>query len=50
MVGNESLTLVDKALKACNCGRAIRQMENYLAAWPEQHTAETNGAGNLHNK
>ena len=40
MVGNESLTLVDKALKAGNCGRAIRQMENYLAAWPEQHTAE----------
>ena len=37
---NESLKLVDEALQAGNTGRAIRQMENYLAAWPEQHTAE----------
>lgn len=37
---NESLKLVDNALQAGNAGRAIRQMENYLAAWPEQHTAE----------
>ena len=37
---NESLKLVDEALQAGNVGRAIRQMENYLAAWPEQHTAE----------
>ena len=37
---NESLKLVDEALRAGNAGRAIRQMENYLAAWPEQHTAE----------
>ena len=32
--------MVDKALLAGNVGKAIRQMENYLAAWPEQQTAE----------
>ena len=37
---NEALKLVDKALLAGNVGKAIRQMENYLAAWPEQQTAE----------
>lgn len=37
---NESLKLIDEALQAGNTGRAIRQMENYLAAWPEQHTVE----------
>ena len=32
--------MVSDALQTGNAGRAIRQMENYLAAWPEQHTAE----------
>jgi len=40
MVTNESLRLVSEALQTGNAGRAIRQMENYLAAWPEQQTAE----------
>ena len=40
MATNESLKLVDEALQAGNCGWAIRYMENYLAAWPEQHTSE----------
>ena len=40
MVTNESLKLVSDALQTGNAGRAIRQMENYLAAWPEQQTAE----------
>ena len=40
MATNESLKLVDEALQAGNCGWAIRNMENYLAAWPEQHTSE----------
>ena len=37
---NETLKLVDETLRTGNVGRAIRQMENYLAAWPEQQTAE----------
>ena len=37
---NESLKLVSEALQTGNVGRAIRQMENYLAAWPEQQTAQ----------
>ena len=37
---NESLKMVDEALRAGNAGRAIHQMENYLAAWPELQTAE----------
>ena len=40
MATNESLKQVDEALQAGNAGMAIRQMENYLAAWPEQQTAE----------
>ena len=40
MAGNESLKLVEEALLRGNCGEAIRCMENYLGAWPEQHTAE----------
>lgn len=40
MVTNESLKLVDEALQTGNCGWAIRYMENYLAAWPEQHTSQ----------
>ena len=40
MATNESLKLVDEALQAGNCGWAIRNMENYLAAWPEQRTSE----------
>ena len=37
---NETLKLVDEAIQKGNVGRAIRHMENYLAAWPEQQTAE----------
>ena len=40
MATNESLKLVDDALQTGNCGWAIRYMENYLAAWPEQHTSQ----------
>ena len=40
MVTNESLKRVDEALQVGNCGWAIRYMENYLAAWPEQHTSQ----------
>ena len=40
MATNESLKLVSDALQTGNAGRAIRLMENYLAAWPELQTAE----------
>ena len=40
MAANESLKLVDEALQKGNTGWAIRCMENYLSAWPEQHTSE----------
>lgn len=40
MAYDKALERVTQALEQGNCGVAIREMETYLAAWPEQHTQE----------
>lgn len=40
MTQKEILAIVDDALQSGNCGTALNCMENFLAAWPEPHTAE----------